>query len=105
MVELDVRGHPRVAMTGFDHVRVKRALGEKMHLAGDMLSRVLENLDEAMADTLAFFLRIGDAGKVIKKCLGGIDHAKIDVKVIAESRLDQLALVFSKEAIINKDAG
>ena len=66
-----------VAAAGLHHVRVQRALDEKLHAAlrlGDLARRPLEGADELAADDLALGLRVGDPGQRVEELLRGVDE-------------------------------
>ena len=100
MMRLDVRG--AVAATGFDDVRVKRALHEELDLLAlgtgllyHLALRLLESADEFFADDLALRLRIGDALECIEEILGGIDGDELDAGRRDEIMFDLLGLALA----------
>ena len=74
MVCLDSNGGANKGY-GFDHVRVKGSLSEKINRA-ELLGFLFEYLDERMAYASSLLLRIFHALQSRKKLLTGIDVAK-----------------------------
>ena len=75
MVTLDGR---RSAEAGFDDVGVDRALCEVVDRAY-LLALFLKNTNELLAYYLALALGLGNARKLCKEPVGGVDTDKIDV--------------------------
>ena len=111
VVEFDAGAGACVAVAALDDVGVEGALCEELDGAGaasvvdDLCGVLVEDLDEAVADAFAFFLRVGDAGEVAEEGVLFVGGAEVDVEVVAEGVLDELALVEAEEAVVNKDAG
>ena len=68
------------------------------------LGLVLEDVDEHMADDLAFLLRIGDAGQGVEEPLAGIDDVQVGLEVVAEGSLDRLGFALAQQAVVDEDA-
>ena len=63
---LDERGGVAIDGHGFDDIRVQRALSEELGFA-DFAGRFLENVDEGVADDLAFSFGVSDALEFAQK--------------------------------------
>src|SRR4030095_13144539 len=103
VVELDVRRRAGVAVAALDDVGVERALGEEGG-AVDGFGLAAEGLDEFLANDLALLLRVGDAAQLAEEQLAGVVGAEVDAEVVAESALDQLALVLAQQPVVDEDA-
>ncbi len=103
VVQFDPSGLARVAVAAFDDIGVQGALGQERSTF-DVGRGGLEDFDEAVADAAALFLRISDAGKISEELAAGIDDAEVDLEMVAESGLDQVALAGAEQAGIDKDA-
>ena len=79
---------------------------KEIHLA-DLAGFLLENADEFFADNLALPLRLGLAGQFDVETMLRIDAHEIEIKISAltEHRLDLVALVLAKKAVVNENAG
>src|SRR6185503_4758078 len=82
---------------------VERALGEELG-AFDGLGLALERLDEFLADDLALLLRVAHAGQLAEELLAGVAGAKVDLEVVAEGGLDEVAFVLTEQAVVDEDA-
>src|SRR5206468_11494032 len=102
-MQLDVDRDSRIAVAGFNDIRIQRALGKELR-AFDRLGLAIERFDEFVADDFPLQLRIDHALKLTEKPFAGVVDAQLDLEVISESRFNQLALVFSEQAIVNEDA-
>ena len=100
MVALDDR---RIAGAGLDDIGVDGALRQEIHLA-DLLRFLLKDADEFFADDLALSLRLGHAGQLCQKPLLGIDPDEPH-PTAGKGRLHLVALVFTHQAVVHKDAG
>src|SRR5439155_14937139 len=60
VVRLDRRRRAVDGGAAFDDIRVQRALGEEAYILNSF-RLILEHIDEDVADSLAFFLRVGDS--------------------------------------------
>ena len=103
MVQLDVGGVPARAVARFDHVGIERALGKERRV-GDRRRFGAEHLDEFMPDAFAFFLGIGDTCQPAEEPVRGVDHAQVDLEMVAEHRLDKCGLVLAQNAVVDEDA-
>ena len=92
-----------------DHVRVERALRQKLRLRaqplGHGLGRPLEHLDERPADELPLPLRVLDVFQRVHERVGRVDDDEVDVEVLAEGGLDLLTLVFAQQPVVDEHAG
>ena len=108
----------RVAADGnaFDHVGIKRALGEKLVAAvfvgavlfvfgEQFLGRVLKHFDELVADDFSFRLRIGHAAQFGKKAFRRVHIFETDVKIFAEDALHHFFLAVAQQSVVDEDAG
>ena len=108
MVRLDGSARPLERDT-LDHVGIERALCQKHRRApqvlGNLLGGVFEDLDEGVADDLAFLLGLGHAGQAAQEQVRGIDGVEADVEMIAKGRLHLLPLAFAQQAVVDEDTG
>ena len=100
---LIVVGGAADALRRLDHVRIERALGQELRVRG-LLRLALEDVDELVADDLAFLLRVGHAGQLVEEPVDGVSHAQVELEMVAERGLDQLRLVFAEQAVVHEDA-
>ena len=95
---LDLRGLRSRIRCAFDHIRIKRSLGEHFSIT----DRIPEHIDEQVANDHALFLRVINAIKRRHETLGAIDcfdrHAHA-VEIIA----NLFAFVFAHQAVIDKN--
>ena len=104
VVELDVRARAGVTVAGLDHIGIERSLREEPHIARDRLRRFLEDIDEAVPDAAALLLRLDDSREIAEELAARVDDAEVDVEVIAEGRLDEVALVLPQQSVVDEDA-
>ncbi len=104
VVELDVGAVAAVPVPGFDDIRVERALGEEVRPV-DVRRGFFENLDEPVPDALAFDLRVVDAREVVEEGVACVGDAEVDLEVILEGVLDEVAFFVAQEPVVNEDAG
>ncbi len=93
-----------MAVAGLDHIGIERALREELG-ALHIRRGLLEDLDEAVADQPALLLRIGDAGQVAQEVVACVDDAEVDLEVVDEGVLDEVALLLAEQAVVDEDAG
>ena len=65
----------------------------------------LEDVDEAVSDACAFFLRVGDALEVAQEIVHGIDDAQVEIEMALEGFLDQVTFALAQQAVVDEDAG
>ncbi len=112
VVEFDVRALTRVAVARLDDIGVQRALRKEVERVlhaghGSRLDRLrggIEHIDEPLADAFALLLGVGDALEIAEELRAGVDDRQVDVEVIAEGRLDEVALALAQEAVVNEHA-
>src|SRR5438067_13396298 len=96
-------------------VRVKRPLSEKFVatvfagfvlpiLLKQFLGRVLEHLDELVADQFSFGFWIGHSFKQREKTLAGVDIFQSYVEILAENTLHDFFLTRAQQSIVDEDA-
>ena len=108
VMRLDRHRRPAGERHAFDHVRIERALRQKIgrtfSVTCDFLGLALEHVDEQFADGLALFLRIVDAfERLEEKILGGDMHQR-NVVVAAKQSDDALAFTEPQQPVIDEDA-
>ena len=104
VMRFDRHRRPASERDTFDHIRVKRALGEEICTA-QLLRFLFEHGDKLAADKFALFLRIGDAIKARHKALLCIHDDERDIVMIAKQAFDLLALVHAQQSVIDENAG
>ena len=104
MVEFDVGGVAGVPVAGFDDIGVEGALGEEVGV-GNVVGGFLEDLNKPVPDELAFLLRIIDACEITEERFRGINNTEVDVEVVVEGVLDEVAFFFAEEPVVDKHAG
>ena len=110
VVALDLHGNPlarlgvHVGAGAFDHVGIKRALGQVIE-GSEPLALLFEHPDELGADDLALLLRIGDALQLADEPLTGIDVFHMDVELPIEEVHEELGLTLPHEALVDEHAG
>src|SRR4051812_32720899 len=102
-MQLNVGGGAGVTVAGFDDIGVEGALREK---AGtfNIFGFAFKRLDELAADDFPFLLRVGDAFQFAQELFTGGARAEVNFEMIAEGGLDEVALVFSEQAVVYEDA-
>ncbi len=88
----------------FDHIGIKRALGEEFS-AVDVVGVFLEDVDEKPADDFALGFRVGLAIKLAKEQFAFVCVDQRDVVVVAEHLDDFVGFIFAQQAVVNEDAG
>ena len=58
VMQFNVRRSTRVTVATLDHIRIERPLCKEFHIAVDGFRRLAKNINEAMTDETALFLRI-----------------------------------------------
>ncbi len=104
MVRLDRHRRPARETDGFDHVGVKRALGQKLR-ALDGICVFLEHVDEEPANDLALGLGVGLAVEFPQEQLGFVGVDQGDVVIVAEHGHDLVRLVLPQKPVIDENAG
>lgn len=108
MVGLDGR---RGTLEGdtLDDIGVQSTLEEPLDLGTlvlglglDLLSLLLEDVNEGVADELALLLGLGDALETIQEALGGVNDSQVDTKVLVQGLLDDVALVQTHAAVVDE---
>ena len=92
----------------FDHVGIKRALHQPLHVAFYFLDAPrfpFEDLDEFVADDLPFLLRIADSFQFVQKAIGRVDGVEIQAKLVVQRLLYFLKFILAQHAIVHEDAG
>ncbi len=87
-----------------DDVGIDGALGEPAHVI-EGAGALLEDLDEQVADDLAFLLGIGDAGERREKAILGVDANHLDPQMLGEGRHHLVRLVQAQQTVVDEDAG
>src|SRR5882724_2580980 len=99
-----------------DHVRIQCALCEKFVAAmsaravspvflEQLFSRVLKHLDELVADSLSFALRVSHAFQQCKKTFARIHIFQTDMKIFTEDTLYNFFFARAQQTVIDKNAG
>jgi hypothetical protein len=73
VVRLDRRRRPALRAHRLDHVGVERALHQEGGVLAGLRGRVLEDVDERVADDLPLPLRLVDAGEPVEEAVLRID--------------------------------
>src|SRR5215813_11994947 len=87
---------------GFDHIRIKGSLREKINGA-EMFGFFLENFDERMPDAPALLFRIFYSLESGKKLFAGIDIAKALTKALSKQLANPFGLVLPQEPIVDEN--
>ena len=103
VVALDDRRVAAVRGDGLDHVRVQGALAEEVRLleAGGLRA---EHVDEVVPDLLALELGVGDPREAVEEAVGRVHGGQVEPQVLAELGLDDLALAFAEQPVVDEDA-
>ncbi len=104
VMRLDGDRRPAGERHALDHVGIQRALRQKIR-ATNFLGFRIEHIDEQPPDGLALHFRIGDAGKLTQKRLGGVNMHQRNVVVMPEQIDDGFRLVLPQHAVIDEHAG
>ena len=104
MVAFDRDRWPAGEADAFDHIGVKRALGQEIR-AANFLGLFVEYVDEFRADKLTLRLRVGDARQARHEPFLGIDDDQRDIIMVAEQGFDLCAFVHAQQAMVDKHAG
>src|SRR4051812_40870667 len=102
-MQLDVRRRPVMTVAGLDHVGIQRALREESRIL-DPICLGLKDVDEFLADDLPLLLRIGNTRERVEKTIGCVDDVQIDLEVMLERAIYELALVAAKQSVIDENA-
>ena len=103
MVALDCDAWPAGKTDAFDHIGIKRALGEEICPA-NLARLLLEQVDEGTADKFALLFGIGLSGKAGKEHLFCVNMHQRDVVMPFEEADDLLGLALSHQSVIDKNA-
>src|SRR5215468_1454232 len=87
---------------GFDHIRIKGSLREKINGA-EMFGFFLENFDEHMPDAPTLLFRIFYSLESGKKLFAGIDIAKALTKALGKQLANPFGLVLPQEPIVDEN--
>ena len=102
-MDLDGRGGPvRLAAT-FDHVGIKRALGQEAG-ARDRARFVAKDFDEDVTDPPPLFLRVDHSLQGFEKSVGRVDHAELGTRARAERQGDRRPLTEPQQPGIDEHA-
>ena len=104
VVGLDQRRGIVADRHALDHIRIQRALAEKLGVT-DGFEGLLKDGDKRAPDDLALLLGLGDPTKAGQEEFCGIDHPQVDLEVALVEGLDVGALVLAEEAVVHKHAG
>ena len=85
-----------------DAVGIDSALAEPLHIL-ELTGFLIEYLDEAFADNLAFFLRLGYTCELAEEFLRSVNTYNIEAEALIVAE-DILELVFAEHAVIHKYA-
>ena len=97
MVRFDDLRRPAYG-TRLNHVWVESSLHQPLHRAlglFDTAGLFFENLDELVADDLAFLLWIADPGKFVEEAIGSIDSFEVKAEFIAQGQLHLLKFILA----------
>ena len=104
VVQLDVGGRAGIAMAGFDHVGVERALGQELARRGSTAASRLKASMNSRPMILRFCCGSVTPVSAVEELLAGVVDAQVDLEMIAEGRFHQLPLVLSQQAVVHEDA-
>ena len=94
----------RARARALHHIRVSRALHQKVHLA-QLPRRLLEDRDECLADPLPLRLRIRHARQLFEEAIARRDRAQVDLQLARERLLYLLALAPAQQPVVHEHAG
>jgi len=90
--------------SGFDRVRIDRALPQEVILDAQLPGLPLEDLDERQADDAPLLLRLHRIADGIQEVLGGIHEMQVVLQTeILEGVQDRLALVLSHQPVVHME--
>ena len=69
----------------------------------DFLSRLAKDVDESLADDLAFTLRVGHSLELLEKKRGGIFILQSHLEVIGKQLSDCMLFAVTQQAVVNED--
>ncbi len=104
VMRLDGDRGPAERRRGLDHIGIQRPLHQESDLSLDVLGRLLEHIDERVADATPLLFRVRDPGQRLKEERARIHHAQIDPEVRPERPLHLLPLAQPQQAMIHEDA-
>ena len=102
MVQLDRGGRAVDRAAAFDHVGVKRSLGQEFS-ALDAGRLVGEAVDEGVPDAATLLLRVDHAGQGVEEPFLGMDHVQIALEMVAELLDNRLGLALSQQPVVDQD--
>ena len=107
-LELEVLGKSAHVVVSLDAVALKNvgidgALGEELD-ALEFASFLLENADELGADDFALFLRLGNAGELVKETVYGVNVNEVGVHLVAENLHHLFGLALAEKSVVHVDA-
>src|SRR5665213_1787854 len=87
VVRLDRHRRPAMRRRRLDHIRIERSLHQELRVVPCRRGRVLEHIDERVADAPPLLLRILDPGERREKALGGVDGDQLDAETVSYTHL------------------
>jgi len=104
MVRLDPCGSLTGTLRTLDHIRIQRALRQKIDLP-ETRRFAIKNLDERVADDDPLTLRVRHATQGLEENFRGIHIMESFSQFLPKARYDLLRLVLAQQAGIHKDGG
>src|SRR5437016_528435 len=92
----------------FDYIGIERSLHQPLDLADQPFNPVgfaIEDLDEFVANELAFLFRIDHTGELGQEALAGIYGHQVQAQFLFQRLLDFLEFVFAQHAVVDEHTG
>src|SRR3989441_4688980 len=90
---------------GLDHIGIQRSLHQEADVPRDVLGRLLEHIDERVADATPLFFRILDVRQRAKEEGARIHDPQIDPEMRPEGLLHLLPFAQTQQSVIHENAG
>ena len=103
MVRLDAVGLRPIGGTGFNHIRIDRALYEEAWQPKPA-RLFFKDADKKLPDDTPFLLRIDGAAQAAHEPVDCIDNHHLYAKALVQRRLDLRHLTQAQQASIDKDS-
>ena len=104
MVRLDGHARPPSERYRFNHIRIERALGQKVR-AAHRLGFGVKNINEQAANDFAFLFRVRNACQFSQKQIGHILMNKVDFIMIPKHVDNLFTLIQPHQTMVHKDTG
>ncbi len=105
MMRLDGGRRPSARRDRLDDVGIQRALNQEPDVVSHLAGRLLEHVNEGVADATPLLLRVLDPRQLTEEAPRRIHHSQIGVQLSPEGALHLLALPAPQQAVVHQNTG